>query len=168
MEQTVTSSTTKGVVIGLILVIFALITYCLDIQTAGYLQFISYIILIAGVIWSVIIYGKQIDYNSTFGNYFAHGFKVAALVTCIMIIYVIIFSLLFPEFKEKALQKTAEEMQKRNLSQDQISQTLKIWDKLFMVFIIGCSLLMNLIAGAIASLIGAGVTKKNPHPFVEG
>ena len=95
MEQTVTSSTTKGVVIGLILVIFALITYFLDIQTAGYLQFISYIILIAGVIWSVIIYGKQIDYNSTFGNYFAHGFKVAALVTCIMIIYVIIFSLLF-------------------------------------------------------------------------
>jgi len=165
MEQTVTTSTTKGIIIGLILVILALTAYFLDIKTTGYLQFISYIILIAGIIWSVIIYGKQIDYNSTFGNYFAHGFKIAALVTSIMVIYVIIFSLLFPEFKEKALEKTAEAMRKRNLTQEQITESLKIWKKMFMVLIIGGTLVMYLVIGAIASLIGAGITKKNPHTF---
>jgi len=39
-------------------------------------------------------------------------------------------------------------------------------DKFFMISILGGSLFGNLIVGTIASLIGAGVAKKNPaNPF---
>ncbi len=166
MEQTITTTTTKGMVIGLILVVLALATYFLDIKVNGPLQWVGYAIFIGGIIWSVMSYGKQMSYNSTFGNYFAHGFKVAALVTAIMIIYVIIFVLLFPDFKEKAIVEARKSMQsKNNLNEEQINAGLEMTRKFFMVFLVGGTLLGYLFFGALASLIGAAVTKKEPNNF---
>jgi hypothetical protein len=166
MQQTVTTSTTKGIVLALILIIIALATYFLNMNQSSALQYISYVVFIAGVIWSVVSYGKQVEYNSTFGNYFAHGFKTAATVTAIMIIYVIIFVTLFPDMKEKAMDAARKSMEaKGNLTQEQITQALGFTQKFFTVFLIAGTLVGYLIFGAIASLIGAGITKKNPRPF---
>lgn len=166
MEQTVTTSTTKGIVIALILIIIALATYFLNMNTNTSLQYISYLIFIGGIIWSVNMYGKQIDHNSTFGNYFAHGFKVAAVVTVIMIIYIIIFLYLFPDIKEKAVEAARKSMEsKGQMTEEQITTGLGITRKFFMAFAIGGTLLGYLIFGAIAALIGAGITKKNPRPI---
>jgi len=167
MEQTVTTSSTKGIVISLILIVIALAAFFLDIDPKSGFQYISYVIFIAGIILSVTYYGKQIDHNATFGNYFAHGFKVAALVTCIMIIYIVIFILLFPDFKERALEKITAAMREKKLPEDQIAAYVGTWKKLFMVLAIAGTLVGYLIFGALASLIGAGVTKKNPHTFEE-
>jgi 1,4-dihydroxy-2-naphthoate octaprenyltransferase len=143
-----------------------LISFFLDIDPQSGFQYISYVIYIAGIIWSVTLYGKQVDYNSTFGNYFAHGFKVAALVTCIMIIYIVIILNLFPDMKEKAMDAAKKSMEaKGKMTEDQINTALTMTRKFFMVFAIGTTLVGYLIFGAISSLIGAGVTKKNPHPF---
>lgn len=166
MEQTVTTSTTKGIVISLILIVFALVIYFLNLNANAGLQYITYAIFIAGIIWSVYYYGKQIDHNSTFGNYFAHGFKIAAIVTVIMIIYIVIFVNLFPDVKDKAMEAARKSMEsKGQMTQEQITQALNITQKFFMVFLIGATLLGYLIFGALASLIGAGITKKNPRPI---
>lgn len=166
MEQTVTTSTTKGIVISLILIVIALISYFLNMNTSSWLQYASYAVFIIGIILSVNIFGKQIDHNSTFGNYFAHGFKIAALVTAIMIIYIVIFVYLFPDVREKAMEAARTRMQTQgNMSQEQINQGLFFTKKFFMVFIIAGTLLGYLIFGALASLIGAGITKKNPRPI---
>jgi hypothetical protein len=165
MEQTVISSTSKGIVISLILIVIALATYFLNMNTSSALQYISYAIFILGIIWSVNIYGKQIDHNSTFGNYFAHGFKIAALVTAIMVIYIVIFVYLFPDIRDKAMEAARTKMQSQDkMSQEQITQALGFTKKFFMVFIVAGTLLGYLIFGALASLIGAGITKKNPRP----
>ncbi|MEO8720831.1 MAG: DUF4199 domain-containing protein [Ginsengibacter sp.] len=167
MEQTLTTSTTKGIVISLILIVFALATYFLDFESSSTLQYASYVVYIAGIIWAVTLYGKQIDHNATFGNYFAHGFKVAALVTAIMIIYLVIFINLFPDMKEKGMDAAKKSMEsKGNMTQEQITQALTFTKKFFMVFVIGTTLVGYLIFGAVASLIGAGITKKNPQNFV--
>ena len=164
MEQTITTSTTKGIVIALILVVLALVTYFLDIKVNGPLQWIGYAIFIGGITWSVMSYGRQVNYNSTFGNYFAHGFKVAALVTAIMIIYIIVFVLLFPDFKEKAIAEARKSMQsKNNLTEEQIKTGLEMTRKFFMVFLVGGTLIGYLLFGALASLVGAAVTKKEPQ-----
>jgi len=166
MEQTVTTSTTKGIVISLVLIVLALAAFFLDIDPQSGFQYISYVVFIAGIIWSVSIYGKQIDHNSTFGNYFAHGFKVAALVTAIMIIYIVVFLNLFPEMKDKGIDAARKSMEsKGKMTQEQITQALGFTKKFFMVFVIGTTLIGYLIFGAVASLIGAGITKKNPHTF---
>ena len=168
MEQTVTSTSTKGTVIGLILIILALVTYFADIKVNGPVQWLGYAVFVGGIIWSVYSYGKQINYNATFGNYFAHGFKVAALVTAILIIYIIVFVFIFPEFKEKAIDEARKSMQeKNNLTPDQITQGLDITRKFFMVFLVGGTLIGYIIFGALASLVGAAITKKEPNKIID-
>jgi hypothetical protein len=166
MEQKVTTSTTKGLVISLILIVLALVIYFLDLNTTRGVEYISFAVLVIGVIWSINNYGKQIDHNATFGNYFSHGFKIAALVTAIMIIYAVIFLYIFPDVKEKGMDAARKSMEARgNLSQEQINQSMEFTKKFFMVFIIAGTLIGYLIFGVIGSLIGAGITRKNPRPI---
>lgn len=53
---------------------------------------------------------------------------------------------------------------KGNMTSEQITQAIGFTRKFFMIFVLGGSLIGYLFFGAIASLIGAGVTKKDSHP----
>jgi Protein of unknown function (DUF4199) len=164
MEKKITTPVTKGIAISLILIVISLVTYFLNLMDNKGMQYVGYVIFIVAIIWSVNSYGKQINYDSTFGNYFAHGFKVSSVVTVLMILFTIIFILLFPEIKEKGIDEARKNMEaKGNMSSEQIDQAITFTQKFFMVFIIGGALVFYLILGAIASLIGAGVTKKEPN-----
>ena len=166
--QAVTTPITKGIVISLILIILGLVSYFLDLGNNKPMQYVGYLIFIIGIIWSVNLYGKQIDYNSTFGNYFAHGFKISAFVTVFMLIFTVLFLYLFPDMKEKGMEAARKGMEAKNMTPDQISQAMGFTQKFFMVFVIAGILVFYLFFGAIASLIGAGVTKKNPVQFTDG
>ena len=163
MEQPVINTKVRGLVISLILIIIALATYFAGLKMTGGVQWAGYIIFIAAIIFSISQYGKQINHVSTFGNYFAHGFKISATVTVIMIIYVVIFVTLFPEFKDQAMEEARKNMQAKNLSEEQMNTAIDISRKFFMVFLIGGTLIGYLLIGAIASVIGAAVTKKTPN-----
>ena len=165
MQQKVTPTTVKGFIIGLIMIVISIIASFMELQANGYFQWLGYGIFLVGVILSISQYGKQINYNSTFGNYFAHGFKVSALVTLMMIVFLVVFMTVFPEFKDKAMEEAKKGMAEKNLSEDQVEQALNMTKKFFMVFLIGGALLGYLIVGAIASVIGAAITKKDPHPL---
>lgn len=165
MEQKITTPATKGIVISLILIVIGLATYFLDLSENKGVQWVGYLVFIAAIIWSVSSFGKQINFNSTFGKYFGHGFKVTAIVTLIMILFTIIFILLFPDIKEKGMDAARKSMEaKGNMTSEQITQALGFTQKFFMVFVIGAALVGYLFFGAVASLIGAGVTKKDPRP----
>lgn len=165
MQQKVTPTTVKGFIIGLIMIVISIIASFMELQANSYFQWLGYGIFLVGVILSISQYGKQINYNSTFGNYFAHGFKVSALVTLMMIVFLVVFMTVFPEFKDKAMEEAKKGMAEKNLSEDQIEQTINMTKKFFMVFLIGGALLGYLVVGAIASVIGAAITKKDPHPL---
>ena len=165
MQQKITSTTIKGFIIGLIMIAVSLTASFMGVQANGSFQWIIYCIFFAGIIFSIYQYGKQVNNNSTFGNYFAHGFKVSAMVTILMIAFLVIFMTVFPEFKEKAMDEAKKSMSSKNLSEEQVEKALDITKKFFMVFLIGGALLGYLLFGAIASLIGAAVTKKDPRPL---
>jgi hypothetical protein len=168
MEKKITSTTTKGSIIALILMVVALVIYFLNIDSNGPVKWVQLIIFVAGVIWAVMSHGKEINYHSTFGNYFGYGFKVCAVATVILIIYTVIFILIFPDVKETALEQARKNMAEKNISTDQIEQGMEFTKKFFMVFAIVGLLIINLISGAIAALVGAAVTKKVPNQFPQG
>ena len=164
MQQT--STITKGLIIGLIMIASGLAIYFSGMSLNSPLRWVTYCIFLIGIIVSIMQYGKEVNHNATFGNYFAHGFKISATVTIIMIIYIIIFVSLFPEMKEKALDEARKAIDERgNVSDDQKTQALEMTKKLFTVFLIAGTLIYNLIVGVIASLIGAALTKKDPRPM---
>lgn len=163
MEQPITSTTSKGITIALILIVISLATHFLGMSENKSLAYLGYAIFIGGIIISVTIYGKQINYNSKFGNYFTHGFKVTALVTSIMVIFMVVFMFAFPEVKENALEMASQEMEKQGtMSDDQRKQALELTRKFFMVFAVGGTLLGYMFFGTLAALVGAAITKKNP------
>lgn len=165
MQQT--STITKGLIIALVMIAIGLAIHFSGIALDSPLRWLSYCIFIIGIIVSILQYGKQIDHNATFGNYFAHGFKISATVTVIMVIYIIVFVALFPDFKEKAMDEAKKAMESQGNTEEQKTQGMEMVKKLFMVFLVGGTLIYNLIVGAISSLIGAAVTRKNPRPLEE-
>ncbi|MBD0331998.1 MAG: DUF4199 domain-containing protein, partial [Chitinophagaceae bacterium] len=98
----------------------------------------------------------------TFGDLFSYGFKATAAFTAIFVLFLILSSFLFPEFKEKALEAAREEMENRNRNDEQVEKALDMVSKYFWVFAIGGTVLAFVIVGAIGSLIGAAITKKRP------
>lgn len=167
MQQTITPASTKGVIISLILIVISLIGYFMDINPQNGFQYIGYVIFIAGIVWSVMNYGHQVDYTGTFGSYFSHGFKVTALITLIMIIFTVIFILLFPEIRTKGMEAASEAMHKNpKMTDEQIKAGLDITRRFFWPMIIGTILLGYIFFGAISSLIASAITKKN-QPIVD-
>ena len=126
------------------------------------MAWISYILMVAGLIFFVNQYGNALDNQVTFGNLFSYGFKTTALLALIMIAFTVILFSIFPDIREKMVEIARQRMEDRNTPEDQIDKGIEMWQKMFWVLTIGGIILVYAIVGAIGSLIGAAVTKKKP------
>jgi hypothetical protein len=129
-----------------------------------WVQWLTMGIYFAALIWSCILFSKQMNADVSFGQVFSHGFKTVAIVTLISIASFVISYFIFPEIKEKAMEMARQDMAKdERLTQEMIDQAINWTDKFYLVFGIIGSLFGFALTGAIASLIGAAVAKKNPN-----
>lgn len=163
MEKKITSHFSKGLIIGLVLVIIGIIFQVLDIYDR-WIQWAVLGLYCLAIIYSCILYSKEMEGDVTFGNVFGHGFKTASIVTLITIAAFIITYLIMPEIKEKAMQIARAEMEKNpKVTEEIIDNAMKMTDKFFLVFGIVGSLFSYALMGAIAALIGASIAKKTPQ-----
>lgn len=170
MEKKITSPAVKGIIISLFLIVFALAIQFLNLSRNKGLSSIQFIILFAGIIWSAVSFARQLHGNVTFGNVFVHAFKTAAAVTAIMVVYTIIsIKFISPEIINQAMEEARTQMEAKNMSDDQIDTAINFTKKFFVPLTAGGVLFFFLLAGVIAALIGAAVSKKNPQegPFVQ-
>lgn len=169
MDQKVTTPAMKGIIISLILIVFSLAIQFLNLSRNKGLASLQFIIFIAGIIWSAVSFAKQMDGNITYGNVFAHAFKVTAAVTAIMVVYTVIsLKFISPEQLSIGIEEARANMEAKNMSEDQIDNAINITKKFAIPFAIAGVLFMFMFIGLIASLIGAAVAKKNPRdPFVQ-
>ena len=168
METTNTSHITKGLILSLALIALNVIGHILNIDLESWFGWIGAGLFVVGIIYSVNIYGKQMNNNVTFGNLFAHGFKVTAVVICITFIYTLLaIYLLFPDTIDKVAQKGIEQaIQQGKMTSDQAGQSMPMMKKIITISILAGSIFIDALIGAIGSLIGAAITKKNPQdPF---
>jgi len=128
---------------------------------------ISYCVIIGGLCLFVYLYGKAMNNTVSFGDLFAYGFKATAMIVVVFVIFLIIVSFTFPEFKEKAMEAAREEMEHQGRMNDSdVEKGMDLVGKYFWVFAIGGTVLGFVIVGAIGSLIGAAITPKKPtNPF---
>lgn len=166
METKPTSAAIKGVILSLVLIVFSLVTIYTDQMQNRALGIIPIVILLGGVIWGCVTYSKQMDHNVTFGNIFAHGFKMTAAVIAIMAIYtLLLFLVINPGLKEVSLEQARAEMEKQaNLSESDRENAIQMTERLFLPITIGSIIVIYGLVGCIAALIGGAVSKKNPNP----
>jgi Protein of unknown function (DUF4199) len=156
-----------GLIMAAILIIYSMFLTFMDLTGNQSLGYISMFLLLGGIIFFITQYGKSVDYTASFGKLFSFGFKATAVTTIVVILFQVIFFLLFPEYKEKMFEISREQMLKQgNVPEAQIEPALEMMKKFFWPGLIGTVLFFNMVSGAIASLIGAGITKKVPQsPF---
>jgi uncharacterized membrane protein YciS (DUF1049 family) len=155
-------------IIALILALLDVVAGIWNFKLSSWFRWIPTLVLFGALIWACISYGAQNGYNVSFGNLFAHGFKTTAVIGCLFVIYTLIsIFVLFPGTKEIALDQARTEMERSGkLPEEAIEQGLSITRKFFVPFAIAGALFGTILIGALASLIGAAVTKKKPQsPF---
>lgn len=165
METKPTSPAIKGLLISLVLIVFGLVLYFSGLGKQQNVQFLQYVILGGGIIWACIDYAKKLEGNVTFGNTFAHGFKVTAAITAIIAVYTFIaLKFIMPEMLDYTLEQARKGMaENKQMNAEQIDQALEMTKKFFIPFAIAGVIVAFLIFGVIFSLIGAAVAKKNPN-----
>jgi len=162
------SHVTAGLLIAGLVIVLSMVTMLFSHSTAnpGSGMF-NYIIIIGGLIFFVNLYGKSNHYQLGFGDLFSYGFKATAVYTILFIGFLVLFALIFPDFKATQMEiaRTTMESQK-GVTEEQAERGIEMMNKYFWALAIGGTTLMFVIIGAIGSLIGAMVTKKRPqNPF---
>ena len=168
MDKQITSHILKGAILGGISILFSVIIYVFNLYTIQWLSWISYAIFIGGIVYGNILFANQNDNNVSFGNIFAHGFKTTAVVIVITVLYTVLaLYVLFPDMVDKIIELSRTEMLKNpKLTDEMIEQGIAMTKKLFLPFAIAGAIFGTGFFGAIGSLIGAAVAKKNPvDPF---
>lgn len=170
MEKKPVSHFQVGIIISLVNIVFFLAFYFTGKSfEKGFLSWIPMIVFCGILIYSIIQFAKANDGNVTFSSCFSYGFKATAIIALIMFAFLLCFLLLTPEYKANFLDFMQAQMeQNQSATPDQQEVGLKFIEKFFMITILGGSVFGNLVGGAIASLIGAAIAKKNPiDPFVQ-
>ena len=167
MEKQVTSHIVKGAILGAFSILISIIVYVFDLYSIKWLSLVSYSVILAGIIYSNIVYSNQNNNNERFGNIFAHGFKITSVFIVISVLFTVLFFNLLPEMIDKTIDLQRIELEKKpELTDEMIENILIMQKKNFWTFTIAGIIIFTGIMGAIASLIGAGVAKKNPvDPF---
>ena len=170
MENKVTSHIVKGAILSAFGILISIIVTVFNLYEVSWINYVNYAITIGGLIYSCIMYANENNNNVTFGNIFAHGFKTTSVIIVITVIYVALsLKILFPEMPDKILEIARKKMAENpKMTDEMIEQGLGMTKKFLLPFAIGGAIIGTAFMGVIASLIGAGVAKKNPvDPFAE-
>jgi hypothetical protein len=166
MEKKGINHITAGLIIAGFLIVYSMILTFADLSANRTLGFLSLLFLVAGLIYFIMQYGKSVDHTASFGQLFSFGFKTTAVTTIIVLAFQVLFFLVFPEYRTKMEEISREQMYKQGLSDQQVEQAIEFTKRFFWTFLIAGTLVSNMIVGAIGSLIGAGITKKEAQtPF---
>lgn len=162
-EQKPISHIVAGLIIGAFMIVYSIALNFMGLMQQQALGWIGYGILIVGIIIFINLYGKSKNNYVGFGGLFGYGFKATAIIALLMAVFLIAFFMLFPEFKDKIMDAAREGMEKReSMTDDQIEQGLSMFEKNFLLFTVGGAVFMYVLLGCVASLIGAGITRKKP------
>ncbi|NCC74022.1 MAG: DUF4199 domain-containing protein [Sphingobacteriia bacterium] len=162
----------NGLLLGVALVLFSLLMYVIGIAHDSKLQYISYLIIIIGLVLSIKQWRDK--YNNgflTYGQAFSNGFFTILFASIITAIWMIIFfGLIAPGEVENMLRAAEDKMYETqpNMTEEQVEMALK-WSKMFMTpVMMGIwGFIGNLIIGTILSALVSIFMKKEKPVFAE-
>ncbi|MBN1251903.1 MAG: DUF4199 domain-containing protein [Bacteroidales bacterium] len=154
-----------GLSIGIILVIYSVIMYFLGLSLEKWVGWVSYLIMIAGIIYSTINYrDKELGGYIKYGQALGFGTLVILFAGIISSIYTY-FQMTFidPDMISKILEMTEEQLITQGLPDDQIEMAIEMQKK-FMKPGIMVAIAIPSIAfmGFLFSLITSIFLKKEP------
>lgn len=153
-----------GLIIALAVLFVSVVLAFVNGANAGAgVGWIGMVVLIIGLVFFVQQYGKAVDHQASFGDYFNYGFKATTMVVLLNVLYLLVLSLAVPDIKHNLLETTRLELERqKNLGEADRARALELTDKYFWMALVGVTVFLLALFGAVGSLIGAAVTKKLP------
>jgi Protein of unknown function (DUF4199) len=163
METKITSHISKGLVIVAVLIILDLVLQKTGVSLPKGLQYLPTVFLIAGVLFSCIIFARQSGGKLKFGDIFAHGFKTTAVITCLMAVYTFFaVKFIYPPPSAADIEAATKgiEQQGNMMPQEARERATDAAKKMWIMVVPGV-IFVSLISGLTGSLAGAALAKKN-------
>ncbi|MBN2213048.1 MAG: DUF4199 domain-containing protein [Bacteroidales bacterium] len=161
-------SLTWGVILGIVLIVYTLILYFLNLSTNRALGYVSWLITIVIVFYAMKMYRDNVNQGAlSFGNAFVIGLLVCIISGLISSIFAYIqFTVISPELIDKMVQIGEERLLSRGMPDDMVEQSMEMSRKFMTPTMISVmAFIMTIIFGAILSLILAAFVKREPNPF---
>jgi hypothetical protein len=157
-----------GVIIALAIIVFSLILFLLNLTKGSGLEYLQYLILLAGLFLAQINFRNKYQGGFiTYGKAFTVGMLTSLFLSVIMGIYTyIFFQYIDPGAMEEAMTIAEQKMMDQGLSDMQIEQGMAIARKFQSVWMYTFfAIILNFIIGMIFSLITANFVKKEDTEF---
>lgn len=163
MEKRITSHIQKGCIVAITYILFNTVITFAKISNAQWTDFVAWFIIIVGTLLSVHLFGKQNQNNQPFGSLFSHGFKTAAVATCLIFIYVLVMIYIVnPSMITDKVNEIVAEAKKQHPIADEkaMKEFAANAFKITKLMIIAGTIMGTLFLGIIGSLVGAVATPK--------
>jgi hypothetical protein len=162
-QSLASASMIYGLMVGVVMIIFSLILFLLGTKPQSPLAYISYVIIVAGIIYAQLNYrNKHLGGYITYGKAFTVGLLTMAFASILIAIYTYLnFSFIDPGAIEEIRAIGEEKMVKQGMTDLQIDQTMKMMGFMYSVpWMTFMAVAGNIVGGAIISLITAIFIKK--------
>lgn len=161
-----------AVYISVVLIILTLVFYVLDLYTAKWPGYISYAVLLAGVVMASIHYrDKRLGGYATYGQSFSSGFMAGLIAAVMMGIFTFIYMTFMGDSMHDALMMNAEEeMLKRtpDMTDDQLEMGMKIAENMLKPWWLSIMAMLAYIFFSLVFSLIASIFIKKEQPEAAG
>jgi hypothetical protein len=156
------SSLTYGVYLGILLILLSVVYYVTGNSFASSAQWVSYALMIAGVVYAQYGYRKVLGGSMSYGQALAVGVLTMLFASVLMSIYTyLLYDIIDPSLQEQLRLMTEEQMVKQNIPEEQMEMAVEMSSRFQKPWIMAISgVFMNTFIGLIISLITAIFTQK--------
>lgn len=154
-----------GVILGIALIIYSLLMWFLDLSLEKWVSWISYLIMIGGIILGTKSYrDNNLNGAITYGQALGFGVLMLLFASFVSAIYsYIFFAFIDPEFVNKMLQMVEEQLLERGMPDEQIEMAIEMQRKFMKPVIMALMTIPTYtFVGLIISLITSIFLKKQP------
>jgi len=149
--------TIKGLITGMAMILVSVAIYYTKGNFQNKLQYITYSIYVAGIVWTLLEYAKTTDNTNKFGAYFSQGFRCFIVVTLLMVLFTAGFLLLQPHLEdEMAAIYRADLVTNGNYTLPEMEEKVNIARKRFVPSLIMGAVFGYLVIGAMVTAIAGG------------
>jgi len=139
----------------------------MNIDQSSSVKYISYIPFIVFLFLAQKEFRDELGGYISFGDAFSAGFRFSLFTGLILAVFIYLYlAILSPDVFAKALATSEAQMrEKNNMSDEQIAKAMEIAHKWGPIFGAFGAAIVYAICGAIISLIGAAIFKKERSPY---
>lgn len=151
------TATKKGLLTGIVMILVSIAIFYTKGNFDNKLQYITYSVYVAGIIWALLDYSRLEDTAHKFGRYFSQGFKCFIVVTLLMVIFTAIFLFSHPQLRdEMALVHKTDLLKTGNYTNHEIEEKIAMAKKSFFPAMLMATIFGYLVIGAMVTAIASG------------